>query len=314
MLKLAGIYQTIIFVRQTYFSLMEEKLPVYISASRRTDIPRFFSNEFFSAWQKGEISYDGGYGRSYTVSLKPKDVLGYIFWSKDFAPFLDHPLFRALLDTNNALFHYTVNNCPDLEPNVAPLDKRIETLKRLCDTVGPKRVLWRFDPVCKYRTKGNTLATNFQAFFEILPHMRNAGITRCYFSFMTMYSKLKKRGIVFEEFTVEERTEIAGKMLSEATAAGIKLYNCCNPDILELAPGIFQAHCIDDELLRETDRFGAHPPLPLRPTREGCGCFESRDVGSYLQRCGHRCAYCYASPNPLNPPSLSELALKMRAN
>jgi len=58
--------------------------PVYISASRRTDIPRFFTDDFFAAWQKGEISYDGGYGRSYTVSLRPEDVLGYIFLVKGF--------------------------------------------------------------------------------------------------------------------------------------------------------------------------------------------------------------------------------------
>jgi Domain of unknown function (DUF1848) len=281
---------------------MEKKMPVYISASRRTDIPRFFSNEFFSAWQKGEISYDGGYGRCYTVSLKQEDVLGYIFWSKDFAPFLDHPLFPALLDKNNAVFHYTVNNCPDLEPNVAPLDNRIETLNRLCGVAGPKRVLWRFDPVCKYRTKSNAVTNNFQSFLDILPRMRKAGITRCYFSFMTLYSKLRKRGVVFEDFTEEERKEIAGAMLAATKGAGMKLYNCCNPDVLKLVPGILQAHCIDDGLLRETDRFGtrsarsSHPSLSLKPTREDCGCFESRDVGSYLQKCGHRCSYCYASP------------------
>jgi hypothetical protein len=277
---------------------MGKLAPVFISASRRTDIPRFFCNEFFSAWKKGEISYDGGYGRSYTVSLKPHDVLGYIFWSKDFAPFLDHPLLHALLDKNNAVFHYTVNNCPDLEPHVAPLDKRLESLKRLCEIAGPSRVLWRFDPICKYRTENNSAVTNFQTFFDILPHMQKAGISRCYFSFMTMYSKLRKRDVVFEDFTREERIDIAGKLLDAATDAGMNLYNCCNPEVLRLVPGILQAHCIDDGLLRETDRFRAFrgPSLSLKPTRDGCGCFESRDIGSYLQKCGHRCRYCYASP------------------
>jgi len=275
---------------------MTSPVPYYISASRRTDIPRFFAEDFFRAWEAGEITYDGGYGRTHTVSLKPQDVLGYVFWSKDFSVFLDHPLLASLLDTNNAVFHYTINDCPDLEPNVASLEKRIETLCRLCDTVGPTRVLWRFDPICKYRAKNGTLTTNAQSFFDILPLIEKAGISRCYFSFMTMYSKLKRRGVAFEDFTREERKEIAGSMLSAAIAAGMKLYNCCNPDVLELVPGILQAHCIDDGLLRETDRFGVHPALSLKPTREDCGCFESRDVGSYSQRCGHRCSYCYASP------------------
>jgi hypothetical protein len=269
---------------------------LYISTSRRTDIPRFFCNEFFEAWEKGEISYDGGYGRSYTVSLKQADVLGYIFWSKDFAPFIDHPLFPALLDKNNAVFHYTINNCPDLEPNVAPLDNRIETLYRLCEIVGPARVLWRFDPVCKYHARNGSLVTNAETFYDILPRVKKAGVTRCIFSFMTMYAKLRKRDIVFEDFSPQERTDIAGRLLASAAKAGMKLYNCCNPDVVRLVPGILQAHCIDDGLLRETDRFKVHAALSLKPTREGCGCFESRDVGSYLQKCGHRCSYCYASP------------------
>ena len=275
---------------------MDFSSALYISVSRRTDIPRFFCNEFFDAWEKGEISYDGGYGRSYTVSLQPRHVLGYIFWSKDFSPFLDHPLLPALLDKNNAVFHYTINDCPDLEPHVAPLDKRIETLYRLCDMVGPQRVLWRFDPICKYRTKNGTFATNAPSFFDILPLMEKTGITRSYFSFMTMYSKLKSRDVIFEDFSRDERKDIAGTMLAAAKGAGMNLYNCCNPDVLRLVPGILQAHCIDDGLLRETDRFGVHPSLSLKPSRDGCGCYESRDIGSYLQKCGHRCSYCYASP------------------
>ncbi len=293
--KADGVFKA----NQYYFSSMAVSSPQYISASRRTDIPRFFHNEFFSAWKSGKITYDGGYGRSYTVSLEPRDVLGYIFWSKDFSLFLDQPLLPALLAANNAVFHYTVNDCPELEPNVALLDKRLETLNRLCDRVGPDRVLWRFDPVCKFRTKSGAVSVNSSAFFDILPRMQKAGITRCYFSFMTMYSKLISRAIAFEDFTWEERANIAGSLLAAAADAGIKLYNCCNPDVLKLVPGILQAHCIDDGLLRETDRFGvhrAHPPLSFNPTREGCGCFESRDIGSYLQRCGHRCSYCYANP------------------
>ena len=275
---------------------MTSPLPYYISCSRRTDIPRFFLNEFFDAWQKGEITYDAGYGRSYTASLKPQDVLGYIFWSKDFTKFINHKLFDELLKKNNAVFHYTINNSPELEPNVVPLQERLETLDRLCELVGPERVLWRFDPVCKYRKKDGSVATNFSSFYEILPHAEKAGVKRCYFSFMSHYSKLKKRDVLFEDFDEQERTALGKELLEATSKAGIKLYNCCNPEVLRLVPGILQAHCIDDEILRETDRFGVHPKLALKPTREGCGCFESRDIGSYLQKCPHRCRYCYANP------------------
>ena len=185
---------------------------------------------------------------------------------------------------------------PTLEPRVAALIGRIETLYRLCELVGPERVFWRFDPICKFRRKDGTAATNFRDFFRILPLVKKAGIKRCYFSFMTHYSKLKKRDVLFEDFDKEERTIMSRELLDAATREGMTLYNCCNPDVLKLSPGILQAHCIDDEILRATDRFGVHPTLSLRPTRQGCGCHESRDIGSYVQKCPHRCAYCYANP------------------
>ena len=270
--------------------------PIYISASRRTDIPRFFTNDFFTAWQKGEVSYNGGYGRSYTVSLRPEDVLGYIFWSKDFSPLINHPLFAKLISRNNAVFHYTLNDCPDLEPRVAPLEERIATLYRLCDFVGPERVLWRYDPVCKYRSSAGEFVTNEQAFYAILPQIRKTGIKRCYFSFMSDYNKLAGRGVVFGQFTDEEKAGIAKRMLDAAIVAGITLWNCCNSEIPNLVSGISMAHCIDDELLKNTDRFNIHRDLAMKPTRKGCGCYESRDIGSYLQKCPHGCLYCYANP------------------
>ncbi len=33
-----------------------------------------------------------------------------------------------------------------------------------------------------------------------------------------------------------------------------------------------------------------------RPTREGCGCFASVDIGAY-DTCPHGCIYCYANAN-----------------
>jgi hypothetical protein len=279
-----------------YLPFMSVMNPSYISASRRTDIPRFFLDDFFCAWRTGEIFYNAGYGRSYTVSLRQENVLGYIFWSKDFSRFILHPLFGDLVAANNAIFHYTINNCADLEPDVSPLRDRCETLARLCGLVGPERVVWRFDPICKYKKKDGRVVTNFSAFYDIVPHVEKAGVKRCYFSFMSNYSKLKKRDVLFEDFDEQERTALGRQLLDATANAGMKLYNCCNPEVLRLVPGIRRAHCIDDELLRETDRFGVHPKLSLKPTREGCGCYESRDIGSYLQKCMHRCAYCYANP------------------
>lgn len=275
--------------------------PQYISVSRRTDIPRFFLEEFFAARQAGAITYDGGYGRSYTVSLLPENVAGYIFWSKDFSHLVRHTRFKMLLATNNAVFHYTINDCPLLEPRVAPLATRLTALKRLCDMVGPERVLWRFDPICKFQNRSGAIATNFDAFFRILPHMEKSGVTRCYFSFMTLYPKLQGRGLCFMDFSNAEKREITEKLQAATEQAGIELYNCCNQELQRIVPAIKKARCVDVDLLERTDRFGIHPRLQPQPTRPGCGCFRSRDIGSYSQQCRHSCLYCYANPCSSSP-------------
>lgn len=270
--------------------------PRYISVSRRTDVPRFFAEAFLAAWQAGSITYDGGWGRHYTVSLAPEDVLGYVFWSKDFAPLLADRRFRELHQRHNALFHFTINHCPDLEPRVPELAARLDTLARLCELAGPERVIWRFDPVCRYHGPRGEVRTNHDPFFDMLPGMAKLGITRCIFSFMTLYGKLGRRPVRFLPFGEEEKARIAAALAEAAQSYGIRLFCCCNPEVPSLVPGIAAAACVDADLLAATDRFGIHPRLAAKPTRKGCGCFESRDVGSYAWQCGHGCAYCYANP------------------
>ena len=281
---------------QTYFIPMPATTPRrYISASRRTDLPRFFYEQFFAALKSGSITYHGGYGRNYTVSLKPDAVAGFIFWSKDYSRFINHPAFIDLIKHTNAIFHYTINNDHFLEPGVPPLAERLSTLERLCDMVGPKRVLWRFDPICKYLLNSKIIITA-DPFFDIIPTMQKLSVTSCYFSFMSSYAKTTKRSIKFLPFSDEEKLSIAGSMLKAAQQSSITLYNCCNPEIIRLIPEIKKAHCIDEELLAATDRFGIHQSLKPKPSRNSCGCFESRDIGEYNPPCNHGCRYCYANP------------------
>ncbi len=42
--------------------------------------------------------------------------------------------------------------------------------------------------------------------------------------------------------------------------------------------------------------FGGEWKGARRPTREGCGCTESTDIGAY-DSCPHGCIYCYANVN-----------------
>jgi hypothetical protein len=77
----------------------------------------------------------------------------------------------------------------------------------------------------------------------------------------------------------------------------------CAEEGLEV-PGVESGRCVDAELLarqRPDLRVRARPA----PTRPGCGCVESIDIGAY-DTCSYGCVYCYANRN-------EELASRRRA-
>ena len=78
--------------------------------------------------------------------LTPDKVDYVVFCSKNYAPIL--PRLEEITGRFNTYFHYTITAYGrDIEPGVPPVDESIETLIRLSEMVGKKRVAWRYDPV-----------------------------------------------------------------------------------------------------------------------------------------------------------------------
>jgi len=297
---------------------METPPKTIISASRRTDIPAFHGDWFMERIAAGGTTCINPFnGAEYTVSLRREDVALFVFWSKDFAPFLPH------LETLDRLgykfyFHYTINGYPAwLEPGVPPLERHIETARRLAERFGPERLLWRFDPIVfSSETPPEYVFGNFARIAAAL----EGASSRCYTSFAQLYGKVRRRfaevneerGTVFhmgEEFrkknerpggciefdlSERERRDFAARMATAAAARGISLFACCQ-DYLQMpfgSPPILKASCIDFELAARI--CGEYPAGAANPTRKQCGCHLSRDIGAY-DTCRHACAYCYAA-------------------
>ena len=71
-----------------------------------------------------------------------------VFWTKNPRPLM--PYLDELDKTGiHYYFQFTLNDYEKegFEPNVASLEKRIETFKELSDRIGKDRVIWRFDPL-----------------------------------------------------------------------------------------------------------------------------------------------------------------------
>lgn len=268
-----------------------------ISVSRRTDIPAFYGDWFMRRLDEGFAGVVNPFGgRKYLVSLRPEDVVCFVFWSKNFAPFMEN------LKTIDSLgykfyFNYTVTSLPEVfEDNV---DKRaaIEALKQLSSTYSPRHINWRFDPIIISSVSDRDFYV--RTFTELASQLEGY-VERCYISFVTNYSKVKRNfeelerttGVRIFDCAEDFKIDLANELAAIAKRCGIRIFSCCG-DYLTVGAHIEKAHCIDGEIV-ESLFFPEGLTYREKPTRQECGCTESSDIGAY-DTCPHGCVYCYAN-------------------
>lgn len=274
-----------------------------ISASRRTDIPAFYADWFMQRVREGYFYRVNPFNSRQVTgfSLKPEDVDAICFWTKNPRPLMEH---LHELDERglNYYFQFTLNPYDTtFEPNVPPLQERIETMVELAGRIGPERVVWRYDPIILSSATPSSWHLE-QA--ERLSGLLKDATRRLVFSFCDFYGKgggrlnraLNGTGITLEEITAPGLAEALGLV-----ARGFKIIAgryelqifSCSEDV-ELAHfGIRHGACIDGALIREL--FGVTAPLPKdKGQRKACMCVESADMGVY-NSCRFRCSYCYAN-------------------
>jgi hypothetical protein len=261
-----------------------------ISASRRTDIPAFYSEWFMNRIRAGFCHWSNPFsGQVYRISLRPEDVRAIVFWTRNPAPLI--PRLPELTNTYKISFHYTlIGYGRPLESHNPAVETALDTFCALSDVLSPDFVMWRYDPiVISCITPPGYHLERFAYLAE-----RLAGATRrCTYSFIDFYNKTKRNlnrldGITFEELAPPERVDLLARMAEIAARHGIELVSCC-----EDVPGIRRGGCIDLDLIRRVTGE-ADLTIPDRPTRPHCGCIESVDIGSY-DTCLFGCAYCYAT-------------------
>ena len=268
-----------------------------ISASRRTDIPAFYSEWFMNRIRAGSVRWrNARSGRDYTVSLRPEDVGAIVFRSKNCIPLLPH---LDELDSRGygTVFHLTITGLPKVfEPNVPDLPRLLECARTLSERYGPERLLWRCDPVLISDITGQEY---YRARFRELASAMEGLTHRCYFCYPIYHkSVLRNTGRLHRESGVRcyenpraEQLEIAEMLAEIAAEHGIQMLSCCGDYLV--GGRIGKAHCIDAELLHGLfpDKIGY---LAEHPIREECGCAECVDIGAY-DTCMHGCVYCYAN-------------------
>jgi hypothetical protein len=265
-----------------------------ISASRRTDIPAFYSAWFVQRLKEGFAAIQQPYsGKICRVSLRREDVSAIVFWSKNYAPLIEK-LEVIERTTKNLFFHFTITAAQELEPGVPDYRDAIRDYLYLVKRYSAQHIVWRFDPLCiTDKLPFEVYRERFVRCVELL----NRHAPRCIISFVHPYKKVisnfkKHSDHNLVDLSTGQKSEYASILADIAEQYGIHLFACCNDYLL--GDTIDKAVCIDGEFLS----LLFHSSIDTRrvSTRLECACSKSIDIGAY-DTCAHGCIYCYANSN-----------------
>lgn len=268
-----------------------------ISASRRTDIPAFYSDWLFNRLRDGYVLVRNPMNIHQVgkIKLTPEVVDCIVFWTKNPA----NMLFNHRHDLQNLkipyYFQFTVNPYDKIiEPDVP--EKRIifDIFISLAKLVGKERMIWRYDPIIftdcidfDYHVK----------YFEVIARKLAPYTNKCIISFLDFYKKTQRnmQSIPFSDPPIEQKLSLSQKLYDIASNLNLKLVTCA--EMLDLSKiGIRHGQCIDSGLIAHLCG-GKVLAKKDKNQREECGCIESIDIGTY-NTCKHGCLYCYANYSP----------------
>lgn len=261
-----------------------------ISASRRTDIPAFYSDWFFNRIKERYVLVPNPYNSKMIsrISLDPAIVDCIVFWSKNPAPMLEK---LDKLKEYNYYFQFTLNPYgPDIENHLPAISKRIDTFKRLSDRIGKEKVIWRYDPVLTNETY--TPGFHKEKFAEIAYDLKEH-TEKCMLGFIDHYQHIRTTVGRFniQPLLKADIEEMAVSFKKTVDTCSIQLDTCTvKVDLTHL--GIPGGLCIDNQLV---ERIAGYP-ISVRKDknqRDICRCAESIDIGTY-ESCLNGCIYCYA--------------------
>ena len=262
-----------------------------LSVSRRTDIPAFYSKWFFNRLKEGFVCVRNPMNihQVSKIVLSPKVIDCIVFWSKN-----PRPMLSRLDELKDYMyyFQYTINAYDqELESGVPKKEGIINTFKELSEAIGPKRVIWRYDPILL--TEKMDIQYHVHYFGELAKRL--SGYTNtCVISFVDLYKKTQNnlKDTRARELSFNEMFNLATQLFIIAHQYGITIQTCAEQIALE-SIGIKHGKCIDNELVENL--LGVKLIVSKDPNqRKECGCVQSIDIGEY-NTCAHGCKYCYAN-------------------
>ena len=212
-----------------------------VSASRRTDIPRFHFDWLLGRFEEGFalVRNPAVRTRVSRVILSPDTVDCVAFWTKD--------------------------------PSV------LETFRSLADALGPDRVVWRYSPIL---LGGAYDIAHHMQWFEAFAARLEGSTRTCRISFLDMYPKIAGRmaALGFVGVPEEAKAALALRLAELGAAHGIEVGGCGDGALDDA--GLARAGCIDAAVVERVAGVRAKR-APGGARRGACRCSPSVDIGTY---------------------------------
>lgn len=263
-----------------------------ISASRRTDIPSYYSEWFFNRLKEGYVFVRNPMNAHQIskISLLPEVVDGIVFWTKNPTPMLNK---LDKLEKYHYYFQFTLTAYgPDAEKKIPSKNKIIiPAFQRLSKEIGKEKVVWRYDPI--FFNETYTIDYHCK-YFEILASKLAPYTEKCTISFLDFYRNTGRnaKALNIQLATAKMRTELVERFVETAKKYHLYLDTCAEKDDFRKL-GVLPAHCIDKERFEKIGKYKLEIGKD-KNQREACGCIESIDIGAY-NTCKNGCLYCYAN-------------------
>ena len=252
------------------------------SLSRWTDIPASKWSWFKERLEQGVMNgFDPRALVPSAWSLRPEDVQGLIFWTKDPRNLIKD---AALLKDFPLVIHLTLTGWTEVEKNAPDLALGIKLLQETIATFGADRVVWRFSPIPQLMT--HDVLQRFTAISVAASHF---GLRRVYAAFLQENDRMP------ESRSKAERGALLWRMAERVQDLGIDLLLCQDDRVTLETALVDQPKNLKLGVCEDGKIFGGTPPVM------DCGCALSVDPFTINEACSVGCKYCYAADKSLSP-------------
>lgn len=256
-----------------------------LNVSGRTDVVAFYTSWFMNRYREGYVDVRNPFYEKQVSRIYFNDVDAIVFCTKNplpiikYLPTIKHPI----------IFQITLTPYKqDLEPNVIPKGKIVDSIKKIASIIGSDYVYVRYDPIIINDLY--TIDYHIKA-FDNLCHLLEDYVKHIIISFVDDYKNVQNNHKILniKNLTDNDYQIIGENFYKSAKKCNITVQTCCEEHNL-VEYGFIKRDCVDHQLI-----FKLTGKTKFAKWRErNCNCVSMVDIGAY-NTCSHYCKYCYAN-------------------